>query len=135
MKAAIISYNSFLPGKENGWIETEMANIFLLQNESQHVWGVQQMALVTSGTKVGEECCKKISSSLFERLASDINDFDFVVIYVGSSGAENLISLASSAGLSHEKVVFVLCDCGIGLKKRIIGEKGYTNSKLIDCEC
>jgi len=131
MKIAMISYNTFVNGVNNGLRSNGENHILLLQNANGDTWGISQ-----SGTeKQWYQETKTTVDPLWEQLQKELPTIDKVVFYVGSYGAERVIELAGEHGLTPDRAIFVLCHCNLHKKLSVIQERGFTASKLIYCEC
>ena len=137
MKIAMLSYNSILPTKGNGWVD---GTLFMIQTENASGWGAQQMGFGTSAKlrELRDEGIDQVKGTVmghWDQLADLLPELDKVVIYVGDSGSEHTIKYAAERKLDAEKAVFVLCDCNEPNKRSLIEENGFSKSHVIMCEC
>jgi hypothetical protein len=132
MKTAMISYNTFVQGEENGWKHGPNAAVLLLQNTTGATWGTSQ-----SGKSHDEWYAETVAivDPLWEQLKSELPTLDCVIMYVGSHGAERIIELAALYGLTPDRALFVLCHCNSGYKMMAISTNGFEASPIIGCEC
>ena len=134
MRVAMISYNAFVHGEENGLKERGGNSVLLLQNETGSKWGLLQVRKRNDDPSWYAQA-NAIVGPLWMKLVDEMETIDKVVIYVGATGSERVIELAEQHGLVPEKAVFVMCDCGIHAKKEILVAYGYATSQVIECEC
>ena len=87
MKAAMISYNTFVKGVQNGWKRCGDNNLLLLQNETGETWGAPQSS---STRQVAVKKTQTMVLSLWEQLREEIPTIDKFIMYVGGSGAERV---------------------------------------------
>lgn len=130
MKAAVVSYNAF-SRDENGWQRNGENEVLLVQNDDGSVWGAKQ-----SGTKaeMASEGAQLVTQK-WATIGSDLPGLDLVVVYVGSYGAEKIITLAAESGVPSEKMTFVMCDCNLSRKNALIDRHGYASARKIMCYC
>jgi len=128
MRVAMISYNAFISGEGNGWKQRGENHVLLLQNENGESWGVNQLG-------GGAAECRDQVTSLWEQLSKELPTLDKVIFYVGSSGAERAIELASDHGLTPDRAVFVFCDCNMQSKQGVIHDRGFADASIMMCEC
>lgn len=133
MRVAMISYNAFVDGESNGWKDKGGHAILLLQNADGNKWGTAQFANKTHEQWYDET--KALVDPLWRQLVEALPTIDKVVFYVGSYGAERVIDLAAEHGLTPDKAVFVRCTCNLNKKMGVIRERGFSASKIMDCEC
>jgi hypothetical protein len=126
MKIAMISYNTFLPGEKNGWKNGKENDILLLQGETVN--------FSQSNYARNQEMIKGILKDQSGGI-NNLNELDFIVIYLGRSGAEHSIGLMKENNVSPEKLIFVVCECELPLKKDLLKKSGYGNSILAMSEC
>lgn len=132
MKAALVSYNTFVRGEANGWKQVGENGVLLLQNAEGKTWGVSQIG--QSHLKWHEET-KTIVDPLWQQLQGELTHIEKVILYVGSYGAERFIELAAAHGLTPEMVIFVFCDCNVVQKRSMLQQCGFSRSLVIPCEC
>ncbi|HRH25657.1 MAG TPA: hypothetical protein PLD99_01735 [Parcubacteria group bacterium] len=132
MRAAMISYNTFVAGNENGWKNQGDNNLLLLQNADGNMWGTSQFG--KTAEQWNDET-KSLIDPLWADLERELASLDVVVFYVGSYGAERIIELAAEHGLTPDRAVFVFCDCNMEKKSEVLRARGFENSRVIDCEC
>lgn len=135
MKVAMISYNTFVDGERNGWKNQGDNSVLLLQNEDGSRWGVNQDAKNSAELKAGADDCVAKVNGLWGQLVEALPTIDKIVFYIGSYGAERVIELAAEHGLTPDKAVFVRCDCNMTKKMGVIRDRGFSFSKVVDCEC
>lgn len=135
MRVAMISYNAFVDGEPNGWKNQGDRAVLLLQNEDGSMWGVDQNATSSAQLKAGADDCVAKVNGLWGQLVEALPTIDKVVFYVGSYGAERVIELAAEHGLTPDKAVFVCCDCNMTKKMSMVRDRGFSSSKVVDCEC
>lgn len=70
---------------------------------------------------------------VWDELSRSLHLLDHVVVYVGASGSEAAVELASK--LPAGKVTFVRCRCGLAEKDALIDSSGMQESQRITCEC
>lgn len=137
MKIAMLSYNSILSAKGNGWIDD---SLFMIQSENASGWGAQQMGFGTPADlrELRNEGIGQVQGTVkshWDQLADLLPELDKVVIYVGDRGSEHTIRYATERKLDAGKAVFVLCDCNEQNKRRLIEENGFGKAPVIMCEC
>lgn len=137
MKIAMLSYNSILSAKGNGWIDDAL---FMIQSDNGKAYGAPQIGIGTIAelSKLRAEGIDQVQGAVighWDQLADLLPQLDKVVIYVGDSGSEHTIRYAAERKLGAEKAVFVLCDCNEHNKRRLIEENGFGKSPVIMCEC
>ena len=137
MKIAMLSYNSILPDKDNGWVRE---SLYMIQSDRGITHGVPQFVYGTLKDlhKVRYEGIDQVQGAVknhWAQLAELLPKLDKVVVYVGDSGSEHTIRYAAEHGLGADKAVFVLCDCNEHSKRRIIQESGFGESPVVMCEC
>ncbi len=126
-KAAFLSYNS-IAGFSAGWIDgtTDCKALIIPCSHGS-----------SAAPKVRSEAqCHDVTNEitrLWAQLREHVKELDYIVVYVGSDGSENAITLASE--LPSEKVTFVMCDCRLGTKDELLRRAGHTNARQIMCEC
>lgn len=130
MKIAMISYNTFVKGSENGWKEGNGGSILLLQNQNGSAWGLPQFVPPQSGAQF----CRDMINCLWDKLREVLPTIDKVIFYVGSNGAERAIELAAENGLTPDRAIFVFCDCNYSVKAELIRSRGFSCSKVVGCE-
>jgi len=135
MKVAMISYNTFVDGESNGWKNQGDNSVLLLQNEDGSGWGVDQNATNSAQLQAGADDCVGKVNGLWGQLVEVLPTIDKVVFYVGSYGAERAIELAAEHGLTPDKAIFVCCHCNLNVKMRVIRDRGFSSSVIVDCEC
>lgn len=125
-KAAFLSYNS-IEDFEAGWQKGNDCEALIIpcSHGSSAAPFRRNLAQCNDVTREIDK--------LWGRLREHINELDHVVVYVGGDGSENAIQLASE--LPSEKVTFVMCDCRMGTKERLLNEVGHLNTRRIMCEC
>ena len=128
----MFSYNAFISEAQNGWKNAGANSLLLIQDPEGRPWGTTQSGI--SESEMAKESQIAIEGA-WGNLEKEIKTLDKVVIYIGSHGAERAIELAQKSEISSDKVVFVLCDCNIGLKLRTIKNCGYDRAQQIMCEC
>jgi hypothetical protein len=134
-KVAMLSYNTFLRGRPNGWVGD---TLFVIQNDNGSKWGAPQFGPLSQRTELqakGDQQIKDKVGGHWQQLAEHIPTLDTVVIYVGDRGSEHTIEHAAAHGLDPDKAVFVLCDCNMPAKQANINKHGFSRSKRIMCEC
>lgn len=134
-KAAMLSYNTFLPGVPNGWVED---SLFVIQGDNGQNWGAPQFApllILDRAIKAAELSVTRKVGRHWEQLSEHLPLFDAVVIYVGDRGSEHTIRHAALHQLDPSKAMFVLCDCNMDAKEEAISRHGFAASKRIMCEC
>ena len=137
MKIAMISYNTFVSGQENGWTVGEQGSVLLLQNSDGRVWGTSQSKPLNNPNR-NEEWhgeTRAIVDPLWELLEKELPTIDKVVFYVGSTGAERVIELAAKHGLDPQRAIFVFCNCNYSVKNGLVKSRGFSCSKVMGCEC
>lgn len=152
--AVFLTYNSVgEPGAfPNGPVQSNGHTAIIVQHPKGKRWGAstavggldpvkQNPQLAPEGT--GE---RKAQSTAFgnerERLVADlyagffdqnqVDDIDFIVVYVGTGGSEGAIELAAS--LPHEKVRMVMCDCNLWHKQDLFSQHKL-KAPIMMCEC
>lgn len=134
-KAAMISYNAFLGGAPNGWVND---SLFVIQNDNGEKWGEPQYAPLPLVDQVRRAAEKSVTNKVgrhWEQLSEHLPSFDTVVIYVGDRGSEHTIRHAALHKLDPSKAVFVLCDCNLDAKESAISKHGFAESRRVMCEC
>ena len=58
---------------------------------------------------------------------------DYIITYLGRYAAEMTMGLASK--IPAEKMIYLVCDCNLENKEKIIDAIGHGNSHQISCEC
>ncbi len=134
MNTALISYNTFVDGEQNGWKDHGGARVLLIQNKDGKWLGVGQNNHGNS-RKPGEYECEVQVANLFGDLVEALPTLDKVFFYVGSYGAELAIELAAKHGLSPDRAVFVLCGCNMEKKMEMIRRHGFSSSETVRCDC
>jgi len=137
VKVAMISYNTFVGGEQNGWKSRGENRILLLQNVNGNAWGMSQHVVGSRSQaeeKWGTEA-KAVIDPLWEQLQSELPTIDMVVLYVGGHGAERIIELAAKYGLVPDRATFVFCDCNLAKKMKMVREGGFSSSRIVPCEC
>lgn len=137
MKIAMISYNTFVDGESNGWKNNGENNVLLLQNEDGQKWGRRQVLIMDESDRAEEiwdSETRQAAYPLWHELKQALPTIDKAIIYVGER-AELMINMAAEYGLAAERAIFVMCDCDMTKKKRMIHSRGFTTSKVIECEC
>ncbi len=132
MRTVMMSYNTFVPGLENGWHEQNGNAVLLLQNETGQAWGITQFGSTKAEWRAETE---GVVNPLWAKLMEALPTIDEFVFYVGSYGAEHIIELAAKHGLTPEKTVFVLCDCNMGPKMNVLNKAGFATARKEMCEC
>ncbi len=128
----MFSYNAFTSEASNGWKSGIGDNmILLIQDPQGRPFATAQQGIVSD--MVLES--KQAIDNIWGYLSAEINKLDKFVIYVGSYGAEYAIELAQKSNIPVEKLMFVFCDCGLGKKRATLQRCGYSDAKVIDCEC
>lgn len=153
-KAAFLTYNSIgEPGAfPNGVVESDGNTAIIVQHPKGKRWGAQVQGLgeplrgdtpglAPEGTAEREDQ-RGIFASERERLVAtlyadffdqgQVDDIDFLVIYVGTGGSEGAIELA--AQVPHEKVRIVMCDCNLWYKQELFNQHQLDVPYLM-CEC
>ena len=125
-KAAFLSYNA-IAGFNAGWYDGNDCKVLVIPNSKG-----QLFAAVLSGES-GNRIVTNEINDLWKKLGEVITEIDYVVVYVGTDGSEIAIELASK--LPADKVVYVLCDCGLSDKQRMIKSAGHELARQIICEC
>ena len=128
MRVAMISYNTFVRGRANGWQRQGDNHVLLLQNETGSTWGVDQFA------GVADDCEDQVVS-LWSQLTAELETLDKVIFCVGSNGAERVIQLAAKNGLTPDRAIFVFCDCNMRRKEDLIRMRGFETSRIIMYDC
>ncbi|MBX9670149.1 MAG: hypothetical protein K2X93_21290, partial [Candidatus Obscuribacterales bacterium] len=72
-------------------------------------------------------------TDLWDELDRMLPELDHIVVYVGANGSEEAIRRA--AVMPPEKVTFVLCDCNLREKERVICTSGMSTARTVMCEC
>lgn len=123
---AFLTYNTVGEGLSSGWHEgPDGRRAFVLQNTKGSQWLV---------TKLSESnLVRDQIGMLWSNLQESLPNLDHVVVYVGDSGSERFIELATQ--LPAAKVTFVLCDCNLSYKTRAIRNSGLGEARQVRCEC
>jgi len=137
MKIAMLSYNSILSAKRNGWVDDAL---FMIQSDNGKAYGAPQIGIGTRAelSELRAEGIGQVQGAVighWDQLADLLPELDKVVIYVGDSGSEHTIRYAAECKLDAEKAVFVLCYCNEHNKRRLIEKNGFGKSPVIMCEC
>jgi hypothetical protein len=137
MKIAMLSYNSILSTKGNGWVDDAL---FMIQSDSGKAYGAPQIGIGTLPElqQMRNEGVSQVQGAVmrhWDHLADLLPELDKVVIYVGDNGSEHTIRYAAERKLDAKKAIFVLCDCNEQNKRRLIEENGFGKSPIIMCEC
>lgn len=137
MKIAMLSYNSILPHRKNGWVTD---NLYMIQEENGKAFGAPQFAVGTLPQlgRLRDEGIHQVQQQVaghWEQLADVLPDLDAVVIYVGDRGSEDTIQYAAERKLEPKKAMFVLCGCNEQNKRRMIAKNGFGKSHTLMCEC
>ena len=135
MRIAMISYNTFVDNEQNGWKNNGNNSVLLLQNTDGSRWGVDQGATNAAELQAGADDCVSKVNDLWSQLVVALPELDKVVFYVGSYGAERAIELAAEHGLTPDRAVFVFCDCNMARKMEVVRSRGFSSSRVVDCEC
>jgi len=130
MKAAVVSYNAF-NREANGWHCRGENEVLLVQNDDGSLWGAKQSGTPQDMATEGS----RLVTAKWTDIGADLLSLDLVVVYVGSYGAETIITLAAESSVPAGKMVFVMCDCNLANKNRLIGRHGYEGSRKIMCHC
>ncbi len=134
-KAAMLSYNTFLRGQPNGWLNE---SLFVIQNENGQKWAAPQNVPIPKMFEEqvkGDQLVQNTVQGHWQQLSDQLPSFNHVVIYVGDRGSEHTIKHAAEHKLDPAKAIFVMCSCNIAGKENTIRRHGFGNSKLIACEC
>lgn len=137
MNVAMISYNTFVNGESNGWKTNGENRVLLLQNEDGKKWSRRQVLIMNEADRAEEiwgRETRQAAYPLWNELKEALPTIEKVVIYVGEK-AELMIELATSGGLTADRAIFVMCDCNMGRKMDMIRSRGFSSSKVIECEC
>jgi hypothetical protein len=151
-KAAFLTYNSVgNPGSHvNGWVASATGHAALIvQHPRGKRWGTgvgivgpgkpycldqarnqaERDAMLACGA-----ARKALVASIYAPATGqfDINDIDYLVVYVGAGGSEGAIELATR--LPAEKLRFVLCRCNLSGKLEMI-ESCCGRVPYLICEC
>lgn len=131
----MVSYNAFVESELNGWQEGNNPEnkLFLAVNPSGEGYGQ-----VRGRPGTHEEIVQMIygiTDGLWKNLKPHLGDLDTIIVYVGTSGSEAMISSAARYGVRADQVIFVMCSCNIEDKMSRINASGFAESKIIECEC
>lgn len=126
MKAAFVSYNA-IPGYSAGWHENNGHRALVLPNTMG-----KEHATDSPGKRGAKAVVNEIDR-LWTQLRDVLSEIDHVVIYVGAQGSEYAIELASR--IDSSKVTYVLCDCLLERKQKLLVGVGHAEARQIMCEC
>ncbi len=124
MKVAMVSYNRFVRGEENSWGGEGDNRVLLIQDDISD----------TPNYKEYKESLKATVPQLYELLKNELPTIDRVIVYVGFE-TRYVIELAAKYGLAPDRAIFVLCDCNLTEKMKVLKECGFSSSKVVLCEC
>lgn len=127
LKAAFLTYNR-VGNLSNGWNGEGDHQVFVASHPRGQRWGAEGDTL--------HEQTRTIETALgaaFEQIEAILSEIDLLVVYVGDSGSEGAIELASR--MPAHKVAFVFCSCNFSRKRSLVAESGMSQSQVISCEC
>ena len=112
----------------NGWHRDGDREVFVASHPKGKTWGagvgtLHETARIASG----------VVAQTFEKIEDILEELDRLYVYVGDSGSEGAVALASR--LPAHKVTFVICDCNLGTKWATVRSQGLCGSGEILCEC
>ncbi|MBI4120730.1 MAG: hypothetical protein HY457_00535 [Parcubacteria group bacterium] len=134
-KIAMLSYNTFLPGFSNGWVE---GKLLLIQDRNGAPWGAPQFGPLAQKAVLqdqGDQQIARAVGSHWQQLTEHLPTLGRVIIYVGDRGSEGTIEHAAKHGLDPAKALFVFCDCNMRAKEALIKQHGFEGSPRVMCEC
>lgn len=152
-KALFLTYNSIgEPGTyQNGNVERNGHTACVVQHPKGKRWGVdggvqsdpdQPMNFSDAESEEDKVRLRQVRDgriglvqSLYGEAAQSDDEYDFIVVYVGTGGSEGAIELVASR-YPHERLRFVMCDCNIYGKSEMINRLiGEDVSQYWMCEC
>lgn len=129
---AFVTYNA-VGNLSSGWHDRDGRRALVLQNTKGRSWAAQQGPQSPDELAAGAGTVRNEIDALWGQLQNALPNLDHIVVYVGASGSEQAIALASS--LPASKVTFVGCDCSYGSKVAAIRRSGLTEARWVWCEC
>lgn len=132
MQAAMFSYNPFIENERIGWKSSGENSLFLVQDIKRKERG---LILPNSIREMSERETVGVINKLWWSIRSHLNYIDAAVFYVGNRGFLELMQLVSISGLNPNRVIFVSCGCESELKERVFEEFGFSESRVVPCEC
>ena len=126
--AAFLTYNKIGQDSnlQDGWHESNGRRAFVLQNTKGD-------GSYRNGGPIGTERRREEAGLLWAKVREVLPQLDHVVVYVGTGGSEQAITLA--AQLPASKVTFVACDCNLFHKEMLIQQSGLSEAGRVLCEC
>lgn len=149
--AAFLTYNSVgEPGTYPGELERNGHTAIIVQHPRGQRWGaevdgqapvgprqsleeaeseLERQQMISAG-----EARRQLIAELYAGFAdpAKVAELDYIVVYVGASGSEGALRLASQ--LPPEKVRIVTCDCDLYQKRLMAVQLGIEAPYLV-CEC
>lgn len=139
-KVAFVTYNSVGKNLPSGWHGQNGRQALVLQNSKGERWAVNE--LIGRGDVPPDyerrdakytDLVKDEIGNLWVELQKALPELDHIVVYVGSSGSELAIQLASQ--LPAEKITLVGCHCGLPKKEAMVQTFGLGSCRRMLCEC
>jgi len=134
---AFVTYNNVGRSLPSGWHDgPDGRRAFVLQNSRGDQFAVDPFYrgdLSDYSRRDHADYVRDEIGNLWTDLQKAIPELDHVVVYVGASGSERAIALASE--LPSAKVTFVACDCGLPKKELMICAAGLAEAGRFLCEC
>lgn len=109
-RALVLTYD-----KSNTQVEAGM-RLALWRYSTEH----SAATIATAGERIDD---------LWPRLTEVVSTLDHVVIYLGVHGTEHAIEMAKK--LSIDRLLFMMCDCDIPWKRRLLTQAGLQGAKTI----
>jgi hypothetical protein len=132
MRVAMLSYNTFVTDKPNGWYTNGDNAVLLIQYRRGETWGADSLS--RSVNQLTAETETKVDA-LWRQLEQEINSLDGLVIYLGSYGAERALEQASAHGVSADRLLLVSCSCNQPVKRDWLERYGYTDARIVAAIC
>ncbi len=127
-RVAIVTYNRVGEGQfPNGVVKGDNLEVYFAQNGHLAKW-----TWSSEGTLEEQTSARKYTAASVVR-SIDLSKMDEVYLYVGNNGGEEAIR--QSAGLTSEKINYVMCGCNQQYKMDLIRRVGNQDAKVIWCEC
>lgn len=150
MKAAFLTYNSVGQSGTypNGVVTRNGHQAIIVQHSKGKSWGADDLGALlgkptdSDQTRTEEErkelkeirdTRSQLVSELYSEVFGQSELPDYVVVYVGAGGSEGAIGLAATA--PHDRVCFVMCDCNLDIKRRLVASYGMSSARIVMCSC
>lgn len=135
--AVFVTYNCLGKANEvaNGWHEAGGRRALVLQNTCGVAWGASPVQTTDPSDIAHQKWDRQLATTEVDRLwrvlETTLSQVDRLIVYIGSSGSERAVELAST--FDPDRVVYVGCDCGEARKIRLLGQVGYYNMRRCKC--